>query len=96
MFRAVAILVCLALVAWLLPVRWTYPVHYALRYRVSVDRVTIDSKPGDCDWMRAPLGNKGCRYEAEAIVYNADGEVRSPGEKPRFVEVHWRKVEEED
>jgi hypothetical protein len=50
-------------------------VWYAVEYRVSTDKVHVDVQPTDCDFMHAPLGDKGCHYEAEVIAYNAAGEV---------------------
>jgi hypothetical protein len=69
-------LLWLAVIAWLvMPERWTNVFWYAVKYRASPARVTIADRPRDCDWMRAPLGEKGCRYEAVATVYNAAGQV---------------------
>jgi hypothetical protein len=44
---------------------------YSLRYGVSPDRVHIDPKPRDCDFMTAPLGSKGCHYDEVVSAFNA-------------------------
>lgn len=48
---------------------------YAVEYQVSPDKIHVDAKPKDCDFMHAPLGEKGCHYEAAAAAYNTAGEV---------------------
>ncbi len=46
---------------------------YSLEYGVSPDKVHINAKPTDCDFMRAPLGSKGCHYQAAITAYDAGG-----------------------
>lgn len=71
-----------ALLLWLFVVGvgiWVYSVGgtdvawYSLRYRVSTDKVHVDAKPRDCDFITAPLGSKGCHYDASVIAINAAG-----------------------
>jgi hypothetical protein len=31
---------------------------------VPVERVSIQLKPHDCEWSKAPLGDKNCHFEA--------------------------------
>jgi hypothetical protein len=70
------LLVWFAVIAWLFPPeRWTNIAWYAAKYRASPARVTIADRPRGCDWLRAPLGDKGCHYAAMATAYNADGQV---------------------
>jgi hypothetical protein len=40
------------------PQRW-----YAMQNDVPSERVYIQRKPDDCEWMSAPLGDKPCHYE---------------------------------
>ena len=40
------------------PQRW-----YAMQNDVPSERVYIQRKPHDCEWMSAPLGDKHCHYE---------------------------------
>jgi len=42
--------------------------RYAIQYGVDFDRITIEDAPHDCDWDRAPLGNKGCHYKKDVVV----------------------------
>jgi hypothetical protein len=42
---------------------WYSKWGYALYYEVSPARVWIDDKPHDCDFLRAPMGEKECRYK---------------------------------
>ena len=43
-----------------------------VQYGVDFDHVQTDAKPNDCDFMRAPLGDKGCGFKAHVQVFNAD------------------------
>lgn len=36
---------------------------YAFLYRTSLANVTVVDRPTDCDWNRAPFGNKACHYK---------------------------------
>lgn len=47
---------------YLLPADWK--VRYVAMYQVSASNVAIEEKPKLCDWGRAPIGDKGCHYEA--------------------------------
>jgi hypothetical protein len=64
-----------AVIAWfVLPERWTNTYWYAVKYGVFPVDVTIADKPGDCDWTRSPLGNKGCHYAAMGTAsFGLDG-----------------------
>jgi hypothetical protein len=42
---------------------WNNKTMIALRYGVSADAVTIQKRPNACDFLRAPIGTKGCGYE---------------------------------
>ena len=57
-------------------VSWTNAVWYAVKYSVSIDQIHTDDKPSDCDWGRAPLGNKACHFKAVVTAYNAAVAVR--------------------
>ena len=50
-----------------------------VQYHVGFGDVQTDTKPDDCDFLRAPLGSKGCSYKAHVTVLNADG-VQVAGE----------------
>jgi hypothetical protein len=83
-------------------------IWYGATYRVSTDKVhTFGNKPHDCDWVRAPIGDKGCHYEADVRAYDAAGEIVGGNDvpprygkdgkpvKPSRLEVWWRKVKED-
>jgi hypothetical protein len=55
------------------PVSWTNAVWYGVKFKVSPSEVDTDTKPTDCDFMHAPLGNKDCSYKAYVRAYNARG-----------------------
>ncbi len=72
-------------------VRWSSPVlphlfsksnwAYALAHDAYVRHVDIAPKPPDCDFLHAPLGSKGCHYEAQVSVMYRDpktGQLKPP------------------
>jgi hypothetical protein len=46
--------------------------------------VRTDAKPNDCDFIHAPLGDKGCDYKAHVKVYNADGVLVAGENAPKY------------
>jgi hypothetical protein len=58
---------------------WSNSLWYSVQYQVGFGDVQTDAKPDDCDFLRAPLGSKGCSYKAHVKVLNADG-VQVAGE----------------
>jgi hypothetical protein len=75
----------LGLIAWFFaPDSWTNAVWYTAKYSVNINQVHTSNKPTDCDWTRAPLGNKACHFKATVTAYNAEGfPVRGDG-APKF------------
>jgi len=67
---------------WFFPATW-----YATWYNTDVDQVHIEAEPRDCDFLKAPLGNKECHYEkqVDAQTDPKTGKVR--------VDIHWNRVE---
>lgn len=47
---------------------WHSKWRYGLTYSVESDKVIIEEKPHDCDFLAAPLGNKYCDYEREVTT----------------------------
>jgi hypothetical protein len=45
-----------------------YFVEYGMPNDIGYGQVTKDDLPHDCDWLRSPLGEKGCHYEASVQV----------------------------
>ena len=78
-------LIALAVVVW-----WFLPdkPHYAVLYSVDMNRVFVEPRPSDCDFSRAPIGDKGCHYEK--VVTTEKGDTG----KTTGVYVSWNKVKE--
>jgi hypothetical protein len=57
---------------------WNSKPVMSARYGVPTAQITIDEEPHDCDFLRAPLGVKGCSYVREVTAIktgtNAAGE----------------------
>jgi len=63
------ILTRLLLVALLLVVLgWHSRTRYAVQYGVDTANVHIQDEPHDCDFLKAPIGDKPCHYEREVLV----------------------------
>jgi hypothetical protein len=75
-------LVVLAVVGFFIftPASWTNGVWYG----VNIGSVHTDAKPNDCDFMHAPLGDKGCSYKAHAEAYNAAGVLVGGEGAPKY------------
>lgn len=52
---------------------WADSLRWSVKYGMGFDVVHITSKPSDCDWSRAPLGDKACHFEPAVTAYNATG-----------------------
>jgi hypothetical protein len=39
------------------------PIRYQAQYSTSSDKVLVQKKPKDCEFLTAPLGSKNCDYE---------------------------------
>jgi hypothetical protein len=63
---------------------WFNAIWYGVEYGVDPFIVSVDSKPKDCDFMHAPMGNKECHYDAKATAYNAVGEVVGGANAPKY------------
>lgn len=56
------------------------------QYEVPKDKVYVEPKPHDCEWGKAPLGNKYCDFEKEVVTdRDAHGNVTA-------VYVSWNKA----
>jgi hypothetical protein len=71
------ILGAIAAAIWfvLLPDGWTAPYTYAAKYHVDSSKVQFTAKPKDCDFIHAPIGDKGCHCKKIVMVYNENGAV---------------------
>jgi hypothetical protein len=66
---------------WLYPASW-----YASWYDTDADHVIVRPKPRDCDFSKAPLGDKECHYEKHVEIQ------RDPKTGKVNVYVYWEKV----
>ena len=66
------------------PASWTNAVWYGVEYKVSPGDVHTDDKPKDCDFMHAPLGDKGCSYKAYVKAYNVGGVLVGGEGAPKY------------
>jgi hypothetical protein len=83
-----AILAGIALIIWwLLPDRITDPWRYSIQYHTDTDQVFYEGKPHDCDYDKAPFGNKECHFEKSVSVFKNDKGVNQ-------VYISWQKVQE--
>ena len=61
---------------------------YAAKYELPDDKVYVQSKPHDCEWGKAPIGNKYCHFEKSVITdKDSHGKVTA-------VYVNWEKVQD--
>lgn len=42
---------------------WNTKFRYGLALDLPTDKITIDKKPKDCEFLTAPLGSKNCHYD---------------------------------
>jgi hypothetical protein len=75
----------LGYVAWASFMFGPTAVWYSFEYGVRVDNVMIISRPSDCNFLRSPIGYKGCHYEGTVESWKDAGE-------PRRVLLGWTKV----
>ena len=69
-----------------IPAKLKYPVVYSIAHHISLGSVQVATRPSDCDWGHAPLGDKGCSYEKHVfLVRGTKGQVVG-------VLLDWRKV----
>jgi hypothetical protein len=61
---------------------------YAEKYHVNLTKVSVDPKPHDCEWGKAPIGSKYCHFEKIVLTdKNEHSEVTA-------VYVKWEKVQD--
>lgn len=94
----VAVCVILVLTAVLFVIFGSYlttmfpqsPWAYAIQYNTDADHVYIDRKPHDCEFDKAPIGNKYCHFDKIVTTKNGDESVNYK----TLVVVTWNKVSE--
>lgn len=55
--------------AWEAIVWMTPTLRYAEIFNTRTDQVEIEAQPTDCDFMRAPIGDKECHYKRMVMAY---------------------------
>ena len=86
--------------------RWTDKEWYSFSTEATDANITIEKRPTDCDFLHAPLGDKGCEYKKRTDVFGdekrraliqhaATPEERQAYEqRPSSVTVSWEKIEQ--
>jgi hypothetical protein len=89
-FAIGAFLVLMLVLDYLSEAEWINKFRYSAWYSVDSSQViqTTNKPPSDCDFLRAPIGLKGCHYEKKVEVQEATQE--NGGKK---VYVYWEKKE---
>lgn len=87
------------------PDRWTDKAWYSVRYDAKFANITVEKRPLDCDFLRAPFGAKGCQYEKRTNVFGDEErrslirqattteEKQNASNQPNAVAVYWEKKE---
>jgi hypothetical protein len=82
------VVICLAapigILWWLIPDKY----EYSFWYHVDSDNVVIEEQPHNCDWERAPLGDKGCHYKKVVT------RQRNDGHKVTGIYISWERVQD--
>lgn len=70
---------------------WLFPngtFGYSVKFEVNEKDVFVQPKPHDCEWDKAPIGNKYCHFESVVTTENgANGKIKA-------VYVGWQKINE--
>ncbi|HEV7218669.1 MAG: hypothetical protein ACHP8A_04110 [Terriglobales bacterium] len=77
---------------------------YSMKYDCAYTNAKVARRPWDCDWLSAPIGNKGCHYKkAVSSFFGAEqrkqlmdqattlDEKRQYEQTPNSVAVSWEK-----
>jgi hypothetical protein len=82
--------VVLGVIWWMLPSSLTDPINYQVQYDVSRDHLFLTPMPHDCDFDKAPLGNKECHFKKVVTVGHNDANLPY---KVTDVYISWEKVQ---
>lgn len=82
--------VVLGFVWWLLPNSLTDPINYQVRYDISREHLFLTAMPHDCDFDKAPIGNKECHFKKLVKVEHNDANLPY---KVTDVYIGWEKVQ---
>jgi hypothetical protein len=85
--------------------RWTDRVWYSFYYNARWIDVDINKRPFDCDFLRAPVGTKGCNYKKNTFIFNNEErnkelqqattveERKQISNRPNSIVLYWQKRE---
>ena len=59
---------------------WYSKIAYELYYSVDSSKLSIDKKPHDCDFWKAPIGQKECHYKR--VVSTVEVGISTTTNKP--------------
>ena len=71
---------------------WHSKTRYVIQYGVNYNQITMQSRPHDCSFLHAPLGDKGCHYEIN--VTETQGQKDGTTDMEKQVYIYWERVEE--
>jgi hypothetical protein len=86
--------------------RWTDKAWYSVGYGAAFADITLEKRPLDCDFMHAPLGAKGCKYEKRANVFGDEQrqalirqatsatDKDAAAKQPNAVTMYWEKSDD--
>jgi hypothetical protein len=80
-FGLLAVVLSIVMIGYVLPLLFPEsPWAFALRYSTDGEHVQVLPKPADCDFLRAPIGLKGCHYRKSVQVtrYSKDARTNQP------------------
>jgi hypothetical protein len=83
--------VLLGVIWWLLPSSFTAPINYQVQYDVPRDHLFLTPRPHDCDFDKAPMGNKECHFKKLVTVEHNDPNLPY---KVTDVYINWEKVQD--
>jgi hypothetical protein len=104
------VLVLSFLVGWFsawLEDKGTDKLWYSVKYECAYKDVTVEKRPSDCNWLRVPLGDKGCRYKKVVTAFGAEQrrklveqatsleEKRRYEQMPNSATISWEKESDE-
>ena len=61
---------------------------YVVKYGLPDSKVSIEPKPHDCEWGKAPIGSKYCHFEKIVLT------DKNEHDKVTAVYVNWEKVQD--
>jgi len=73
-----------SIVFFLLPLQ----LRYAIQYHIPRTRVQVEDEPHECEFDKAPIGNKYCHYEKQV------SKIKDDAGRTGGIFVSWNKVKE--